>query len=266
MTAMMHREWARTSAPGPGWRLRESYKVVALSAPLPSPYRNGIPSTLPTPQRAHYPPALPNPYSVYPLSHAIMKLLTSALATALTALVALAAPTLAGKGDIVLPHPGTHIAPGAAFNFSYEIRGDYCTSSYAYSVFLVTDTPTAFAPSDVFMGGHFFGRYDAPNYPAVPYPKNPAPAQLTMPNFSQSQGGWGSPQSASDKTWQLAVIEEWDGCDATVSVVFPCILAPSPIPCLDRRARRAYCRRGSDHTQLPDGWRCSNSCTKKSGA
>ena len=184
-----------------------------------------------------------------------MKFLTSAFATALTAF-ALAAPTLAGKGDIVLPHPGTHIAPGSAFNFTYEIRGDYCTSSYAYSVFLVTDTPTSFAPSDVFMSGYFFGRFDAPNYPAVPYPKNPAPPQLTMPNFSQSLGGWASPQSASDKTWQIAVIEEWDGCDATVSVL-PCIPRPSPpgSPCTPGN-------RASDHAVVG---RCLDSC-EKSGA
>ena len=128
----------------------------------------------------------------------------------------------AGAGQIVLPLPDTHIAPGAAFNFSYDIRGDYCTSSYAYSVFLVTDAPTSLSPADVFMGGFFFGRFDAPNYPAVPYPKNPAPAQLVMPNFSQPQGGWGAGQSASDKTWQLAVMEEWDGCSEdgnTVSVI-----------------------------------------------
>ncbi|KAI1793258.1 hypothetical protein LXA43DRAFT_1092811 [Ganoderma leucocontextum] len=169
----------RTFAPGPDWGR-------ALSDP--------------------YAPPIPSPTQ-------IMRLLTSALMTALTALT-LAPPALAGNGNITLPHPGTHISPGAAFNFSYEIRGDYCTSSYAYSVFLVTENPTSFAPSDVFMGGYFFGRFDAANYPAVPYPKNPAPPQLTMPNFSKSLGGWGEPQSASDKTWQLAVIEEWDGCDA----------------------------------------------------
>lgn len=182
-----------------------------------------FPPHLPIPQRAPRPPAIPSFYDPpIPFPTLIMKFLPSALTISFTVFV-LSAPTLAGKGDIILPHPGTHIAPGAAFNFSYEIRGDYCTSSYAYSVFLVTDTPTSFAPSDVFMGGYFFGRFDAPNYPAVPYPKNPAPPQLTMPNFSQSLGGWGSPQTASDKTWQLAVIEEWDGCDAAVStpLVFP---------------------------------------------
>ena len=157
-----------------------------------------------------------------------MKLSTSALATALTGLALTLAPrALAAPGDISLPQPGTQIAPGASFNFSYEIRGDYCTSSYAYSVYLVTDAPTSLQPSDIFMGGYFFGRFDAPNYPAVPYPTNPAPPQLVMPNFSQPQGGWGSGQSASDKTWQLAVIEEWDGCAADVSTLS---YSPRPLP------------------------------------
>ncbi|EJF61085.1 hypothetical protein BD309DRAFT_972478 [Dichomitus squalens] len=157
-----------------------------------------------------------------------MKLSTSALATALTALT-LASRGLAAPGDIMLPQPGTHIAPGASFNFSYEIRGDYCTSSYAYNVFLVTDVPTSVQPSDVFMGGYFFGRFDAPNYPAVPYPQNPAPPQLVMPNFSQPQGGFGAGQSASDQTWQLAVIEEWDGCAADGPVGRKFSLASVPI-------------------------------------
>ena len=74
------------------------------------------------------------------------------------------------------------------------------------------------APTDVLMGGHFFGRFDAPNYPAVPYPTHPAPPQLVMPDFSLPEGGRGAGQSASDKTYTLAVVEEWDGCDASVRV------------------------------------------------
>ena len=141
------------------------------------------------------------------------------------------ARTRAGAGQIVLPLPDTHIAPGAAFNFSYDIRADYCTSTYAYSVYLVTESPSAASPaaSEVFMGGHFFGRFDAENYPAVPNPTNPAPPQLVMPNFSQPEGGWGSGQAASDKTFTLAVVEEWDGCDTSVRQILPCACFVSKI-------------------------------------
>ena len=144
---------------------------------------------------------------------------TLSTATLATAFSLLAAPALAGPGEILFPHPGTQIAPGASFNFTYDIRADYCTSTYAYSVFLVTETPAdgSFAPADVFMGGHFFGRFDAENYPAVPVATHPAPPQLVMPNFSLPEGGWGAGESASDRTFQLAVLEEWDGCDASVS-------------------------------------------------
>ncbi|KAI0822030.1 hypothetical protein BC628DRAFT_1278011, partial [Trametes gibbosa] len=119
-------------------------------------------------------------------------------------------------GQIEQPAPGTAIAPGAAFDFSYHPSADYCRSTYAFSVWLVTDVPSSLAPMDVFMAGHFFGRFDFPNYPAVPYPKNPAPPQLTMPDFSKSPGGFGSTQTASDQTVQLAVLEEWSGCDLDV--------------------------------------------------
>ncbi|KAI0670982.1 hypothetical protein C8Q78DRAFT_1069688 [Trametes maxima] len=121
-------------------------------------------------------------------------------------------------GQITAPAPNTHIAPGAAFNFSYDPSADYCRSTYACSVWLVTGAPTALAPADEFFSGHFFGRFDYPNYPAVPYPKNPAPAQLTMPDFSKSPGGFGSSRIASDQTVNLVVLEEWSGCEIDVRV------------------------------------------------
>ncbi|EIW59691.1 uncharacterized protein TRAVEDRAFT_121678 [Trametes versicolor FP-101664 SS1] len=135
-------------------------------------------------------------------------------------------------GQIEQPAAGAHIAPGESFDFSYLPSADYCRSTYAFSVWLVTDVPASLAPMDVFMGGHFFGRFDFPNYPAVPYPKNPAPAQLTMPDFSKAPGGFGSPQTASDKTVQLAVLEEWAGCETDVR------RRPFPSPlCLAQGAR-----------------------------
>ncbi|KAH9941062.1 hypothetical protein B0H21DRAFT_753431 [Amylocystis lapponica] len=119
-------------------------------------------------------------------------------------------------GTITAPVANTTIAPGSAFNFTYNIHADYCTSSYAYSVYLVTDPPSSMAPSGQFMNGYFFGRYDAANYPAVPNPKNPAPAQLTMPDFSKPQGGFGGSQTCSNCTFHLMVMEDWDNCEGTV--------------------------------------------------
>ncbi|KAI0352669.1 hypothetical protein OH77DRAFT_1362943, partial [Trametes cingulata] len=119
-------------------------------------------------------------------------------------------------GQITEPQPGAHIAPGQLFNFTYMPSADYCRSTYAASVWLVTTPPSSLAPTDVFMGGHFFGRFDYPNYPAVPYPKNPPPPQLTMPDFSKSPGGFGGARTASDQTVQLAVLEEWAGCEIDV--------------------------------------------------
>jgi hypothetical protein len=47
---------------------------------------------------------------------------------------------------------------------------------------------------------------------AVPYPKNPPPAQLIMPDFSKSPGGFADGKSASNAAVYLAVLEEWNSC------------------------------------------------------
>lgn len=44
---------------------------------------------------------------------------------------------------------------------------------------------------------------------AVPYAKNPPPAQFTMPDFSKAPGGFAAGASASDLPVQLVVVEEW---------------------------------------------------------
>jgi len=119
-------------------------------------------------------------------------------------------------GSISEPAPYTVIAPGGVFNFSYNVHADYCKSSYAYSVFLVTEPPLSFTPADEFMAGYYFGRYEAENYPAVPYPTNPAPPNLTMPNFAQPQGGFGGGNPTSNATFWVTVLEEWDDCEGTI--------------------------------------------------
>ncbi|EPT05094.1 hypothetical protein FOMPIDRAFT_1021467 [Fomitopsis schrenkii] len=133
--------------------------------------------------------------------------------TLLTSILAFATCACAtGPSTINQPAAWTAIEPGAVFNFSYSAIGDYCQSSYGYAVYLVTEPAVSMAPSQEFMCGYYFGRYDTPNYPAVPYPTNPAPPNFTMPNFADSQGGFGTGKSASNATFYLTVMEEWDDC------------------------------------------------------
>jgi hypothetical protein len=68
-------------------------------------------------------------------------------------------------GTIVTPANGTVIKPNGAFDFDYKIRADYSISSYAYSVWLLTEIPGSFSSSDVWSTGHYFGRFDKANYP-----------------------------------------------------------------------------------------------------
>lgn len=70
-----------------------------------------------------------------------------------------------GEGLILEPTPYTKVAPGGLFNFSYDTRADYCRSSYAHTVYLFTELPKSLGSLDVIARGHFFGRYDAANYP-----------------------------------------------------------------------------------------------------
>lgn len=119
-------------------------------------------------------------------------------------------------GTISEPAPYTVVAPGGVFNFSYNIHADYCKSSYAFAVYVVTESPVSMSPADQFMSGYYFGRYEAENYPAVPYPQNPAPPNLTMPNFDLPQGGFGGGNEASNSTFWVMVLEEWDDCEGTI--------------------------------------------------
>jgi len=133
----------------------------------------------------------------------------------MTALPLLALASLVSgqaPGTFSAPAPYTSVAPGSAFNFSYNVHADYCISSFSYSVYAVTEPPISLNASDQFMSGYYFGTYQEENYPAVPYPTNPAPAQLTMPDFSVVQSGWGRGFSCDNCTFQIMVMEEWDDC------------------------------------------------------
>lgn len=98
--------------------------------------------------------------------------------TCLTSLVAAISP----HGSIVEPTAGSTIAPGAKFNFTYNVLADYSVSSFWYHVWLLDPAHahrgSAAEPSmsalsslsSIFNTGYYFGRYDYPNYPGKPMP------------------------------------------------------------------------------------------------
>ncbi|KAI0689069.1 hypothetical protein BC835DRAFT_1441259 [Cytidiella melzeri] len=122
--------------------------------------------------------------------------------------------------------------PLAAISPSPTPQADYSVSTFAYHVWLL-DTPSTAVNQSIYSlltSGHYFGKFDYANYPgtklrldlfackdgidtpqlAVAYPKNPAPAQFTMPDFSHdAAAGFSTGQAATDLPMQLVVIEEW---------------------------------------------------------
>lgn len=113
------------------------------------------------------------------------------------------------SGTIISPAKGTHIAPGAAFDFAYDSMADFGVTSYNYTVWLLTAMPTSLAQSTNFAEGHYFGRFAEPNFPGNPNPPNPPPAQLVMPDFSKNPGGWGTGASDKNGHFALVVMEEY---------------------------------------------------------
>ncbi|KAJ6585371.1 hypothetical protein B0H19DRAFT_1059605 [Mycena capillaripes] len=127
------------------------------------------------------------------------------------------------SGTIIAPADGTVIAPGETFAFSYDSMADFGISSYNYTVFLLTSVPTSFEQSIDFAQGHYFGRFAEPNFPALidsrdlpgippkgnPSPKNLAPPNLTMPDFSKNPGGFGAGAPDSNGEFALVVLEEY---------------------------------------------------------
>ncbi|TFK52589.1 hypothetical protein OE88DRAFT_1421949 [Heliocybe sulcata] len=152
------------------------------------------------------------------------------LMTYLLALLAFVSATPAPRdgtqGTIVSPAPGDTISPGQAFDFKYNTMADYGSSSYNFTVFLVTSPAQAMVPSTEFMQGHYFGRFQEANYPAVPYATNPPPSQLIMPNFDKSPGGFGSGSWAANATFYLAVLEEWDSGNGALGTKMSLAITP----------------------------------------
>lgn len=55
-------------------------------------------------------------------------------------------------------------------------------------------------------------------YVAVPYAKNPAPALLTIPDFSVAPGGFAAGKSASNEPMRIMVIEEWGNGEVSLGI------------------------------------------------
>ncbi|KAK0493198.1 hypothetical protein EDD18DRAFT_432399 [Armillaria luteobubalina] len=116
----------------------------------------------------------------------------------------------ADGGVITAPANGTVIMPGESLAFSYDPMADYGVSTYNYTVFLFTKLPSSLYSTTEWSSGHYFGRFDYPNYPAIPYATHEAPANLTMPDFSKAPSpGWGGGANTTNATVYLLVLEEW---------------------------------------------------------
>ncbi|KAK0471547.1 hypothetical protein IW261DRAFT_1344343, partial [Armillaria novae-zelandiae] len=116
---------------------------------------------------------------------------------------------------ITAPANGTVIMPGESFAFSYDPMADYGVSTYNYTVFLFTKLPSSLYSSTEWSSGHYFGRFDYPNYPGkfealsieyglmielqrYQYATHEALANLTMPDFSKAPSpGWGGGGNAT---------------------------------------------------------------------
>lgn len=67
------------------------------------------------------------------------------------------------QGFITVPANGTAITPGEPFDFKFNTRGDYCVSSYNFTVYLFTQVPSPnmffIGEENQFASGLYIGRY-----------------------------------------------------------------------------------------------------------
>ncbi|KAI5121340.1 hypothetical protein M0805_000648 [Coniferiporia weirii] len=120
------------------------------------------------------------------------------------------------QGTISQPANGTNILPGAAFDFEYTPRGDYCLLSHNYTVWVLASPPASVLAGTA--SGYFFGRFSSASSVNTD-PSNPAPAQLTMPDFSASTG-FSDGATAVAQPMYFTVLEEWNSCDPVLGSNF----------------------------------------------
>lgn len=78
-------------------------------------------------------------------------------------------------GSISQPEPGTHIAPGSQFAFTYRPHADYGISTFAYHVWLLDGAEGGIgSPVQSGLNGFYFGRFDYANYPGMLSPLFPS--------------------------------------------------------------------------------------------
>ncbi|KAL5482363.1 hypothetical protein ACEPAI_8957 [Sanghuangporus weigelae] len=126
------------------------------------------------------------------------------------------------QGTISSPVNGTAIMPGESFDFYYNAHSDYCVSSSNFTVWLLTSPSSSLSgimDGGAKVTGWYFGRFAYSSY-SNHYPPNPAPSQLTMPDFSKSVGVNSIGQNVSSSPMYLAVMEEWNACEPTIGNQF----------------------------------------------
>jgi hypothetical protein len=97
------------------------------------------------------------------------------------------APRYFPQGTISSPANGTAIAPGAAFDFKYNTRGDYCMSSFNFTVWLATSPPNGgFGPETNLLTGVYLGRFSEENYPGKRSFLSMAYIELSPYSYSKS--------------------------------------------------------------------------------
>ncbi|KAI5121339.1 hypothetical protein M0805_000647 [Coniferiporia weirii] len=141
---------------------------------------------------------------------------SSFLLLSATPAVAAATPRYGAQGMITSPANGTNILPGTAFDFEYTQRSDYCLTSHNFTAWLLASPPSSVLAGTA--SGYFFGRFSYATFEDTD-PPNPAPAQLTMPDFSVS-GGFSAGATAVAQPMYFTVLEEWNSCDPVLGSNF----------------------------------------------
>ncbi|KAF8993525.1 hypothetical protein BDQ17DRAFT_1368284, partial [Cyathus striatus] len=121
--------------------------------------------------------------------------------------ISLVATTLAATPEIRSPAEGSIINPGASFNFDYQSIADYAHPRIILRSGFYEITTGNKVDGGLGVRILLSGRFGFPNYPGNPSPKNLAPSQLVMPDFSKLGGGFGVGKTTSNATFHFVVLK-----------------------------------------------------------